>query len=240
MSDAGFVAGESKRNVRLVPEAPLVRLHHVQGFDDPRGARVVVHHRVAHHRPARARVRGGEDLAILGDPRPVRRGDADAGASSHRWQRRAVQGLVAHVRCLGACVRVSRVWGPLEGGVALRGRRAGRRWMRARLTGWSLTRAGHRGGAVRWRRGGGGRSTGWTRGAFGAVGRAAERERVGGRCGGSLAVGGVIPGRRARGSPRRVHIDSTPNATTTVELVKGRVGRDRGCASRIPRVHGRS
>jgi len=68
-------------------------------------------------------------------------------------------------------------------------------------------------------------------GAGWARGRAAEREGVGRGCGGRDAVGGVVPGGRARGSPARVHRSTPaarsplstapfPNATTTVTRIE--------------------
>ena len=108
---------------------------------------------------------------------------------------------------------------PLERGVALGGRGGGRS-MRVRLARGSgravPSRLGrvHRAGA------------GWARG------RAAEREGVGRGCGGRDAVGGVVPGGRARGSAGRVHRSTPaarspfastapfPNATTTVTRIE--------------------
>ena len=179
----------------LVPEPQLANLHDSRGLDDPGLSRRFVDYRVAHHRPARRRVRRGEDLAVLREPRP-RRYLASIGCAIpgvRRRERCAAQGDVA--AAAGAPAGGSGdVRRPVERGVAPGGR-GGRRRTRPRLVsrGSGFRAVPSRRGRVR--RAG----AGWARG------RAAEREGVGRGCGGRDAVGGVVPGGRARGSAGRVH-----------------------------------
>ena len=215
-----LVAGEPVRRVGLVPEPQLAVLHDVQGLDDPGRTRRFVDDRVAHHRPARRRVRRGEHLAVLREPRP-RRYLASIGCAIpgvRRRERGAAQGDVA--AAAGPAGGSGDVRRPVERGVAPGGR-GGRRRLRLRLVsrGSGVRAVPSRRGRVR--RAG----AGWARG------RAAEREGVGRGCGGRDAVGGVVPGGRARGSAGRVHRSTPaarsplstapfPNATTTVTRVE--------------------